>query len=275
MRYALIVTQGIQDANGHPVEPSAAFEDFRHNLNFGQGNSVLKAYRADLLHALGQAAASGVNPQEVVVASVFTTQSVTGSLEKIRDQINASTPQPAQFDLPLTGLDGTPTGGTVRAVFNMADIVTSTTPAGITVNQQIGVLPDRFQTFVARLAQLRFIPGAVKTVAVGKYAAPIYAQDGIIPAFGTRTGTPEVWGQNDVFFTAFLPSDAPPPGGWPVVLFGPGQPDDDMWGTPSGLYVQSSAGVREKPAFIPAAAKRGTASDDRPRCARTGCAIPC
>src|SRR6187455_2849098 len=35
-RYALIVTHGVRDADGLPVEPSEAFERFRHDLNFGQ-----------------------------------------------------------------------------------------------------------------------------------------------------------------------------------------------------------------------------------------------
>ena len=232
-RYALIVTSGVRDTDGEPVEPSETFKRFRFGLNLGQASdSGLHAYRKDLLDAIGSAARAGVRPQDVVVASVFTTQSVTSSLEKIRDQIKASTPEPAQFDLPLTLVDGTPSGATLRTVFKVADIITSANPAGVTVSQQIGVLPDRFQTVVARLPQLRFIPGAVGTLAVGKYVSPVYARNGVIPPFGTRTGTPAVLGHDEVLFIAFLPAGAPPAGGWPVVLFGPGQPDDDMWGTP-------------------------------------------
>ena len=35
-RYALIVSNGVQDAVGDPIETSEAFARFRHNLNFGQ-----------------------------------------------------------------------------------------------------------------------------------------------------------------------------------------------------------------------------------------------
>src|SRR5712691_7204769 len=34
-RYALIVTRGVRDLDGDPVEASKAFKRFRHNLNFG------------------------------------------------------------------------------------------------------------------------------------------------------------------------------------------------------------------------------------------------
>ena len=58
-RYALIVTRGVQDADGQPVEPSEDFARFRHDLNFGQTDDpALKEYRKDLLDAL-EAAASG------------------------------------------------------------------------------------------------------------------------------------------------------------------------------------------------------------------------
>src|SRR5690349_23831336 len=62
-RYALIVTNGIRDAAGDPVE-AGAFATFRHDLNFGQTkNQALKAYRKSLLDAI---AASGANPESIV-----------------------------------------------------------------------------------------------------------------------------------------------------------------------------------------------------------------
>jgi hypothetical protein len=99
-RYALIVTNGIRDAAGDPVE-RGAFATFRHDLDFGQTNDRhLKAYRKALLDAI---AASGVNPNAIVTASVFSTQSATAVLEKIRDRIKATTPAPATFLLGSGG----------------------------------------------------------------------------------------------------------------------------------------------------------------------------
>ena len=34
-RYALIVTRGVRDETGKPVEASEAFQRFRHDLDFG------------------------------------------------------------------------------------------------------------------------------------------------------------------------------------------------------------------------------------------------
>src|SRR5262249_12366111 len=104
-RYALIVTRGIRDADGQSVEPSGEFARLRHDLNFGQTHdSALKEYRKDLLEALKAARHAGVAEKDVVTASVFTTMSTTAVLEKIRDQIHAETPAPADF---LLGPGGT------------------------------------------------------------------------------------------------------------------------------------------------------------------------
>src|SRR5262245_17385130 len=48
-RYALVVTRGVHDADGQPVEASDAFAHFRHDLNFGATRDpALKTYRKDL-----------------------------------------------------------------------------------------------------------------------------------------------------------------------------------------------------------------------------------
>src|SRR5262245_16359648 len=121
-RYALIVTRGVQDADGQPVEASAEFARFRHDLNFGQTHDPgLKDYRKDLLDALQAARGAGVAEGDIVAACVFTTMSVTATLEQIRDQVHAATPAPADF---LLGPNGT------RTAFNLATV------AGITFNQQ-------------------------------------------------------------------------------------------------------------------------------------------
>ena len=60
-RYALIVTDGLQDANGQAVKASVDFARFRHDLNFGQADDPgLKAYRKELIEALAAASQNGV-----------------------------------------------------------------------------------------------------------------------------------------------------------------------------------------------------------------------
>src|SRR5262245_59062190 len=93
-RYALVVTDGVKDTAGDPVE-AGAFATFRHDLDFGQmKDPIVKAYRKSLLDALH---AIGVSESSIVTMSVFSTQSVTAVLEKIRDQLKASTPAAAGF----------------------------------------------------------------------------------------------------------------------------------------------------------------------------------
>src|SRR5262245_23923195 len=113
-RYALIVTRGVHDSDGQPVEASDEFERFRHDLNFGQTHDAnLNEYRDDLLDALSAAELDGVRPKDVVTASVFTTLSATAVLEKIRDQIHAATPAATDF---LLGPGGTRTVFAVDAL---------------------------------------------------------------------------------------------------------------------------------------------------------------
>ena len=209
-RYALIVTNGIRDLAGDPVE-AGAFATFRHDLNFGQTkDKTLKAYRKSLLDAV---AASGVNPNAIVTASVFSTQSATAVLEKIRDRIKAMTPVPATFALGPGGS---------RTVFPLMS------PSGLTT------IVFRRQTTVAGplspvnvpTAALLAQPG-VGSLAFGKFTSPDWETAGkVIPAIGTLTGVPAVQGNNEIYFNLVLPSGPRPPGGWPVAIFGHGFGDN-------------------------------------------------
>ena len=144
---------------------------------------------------------------DVVTASVFTTQSATAVLEKIRDQLHAATPAPADFLLGPSG---------ERTVFNLGDV------AGITWNQQTRVAGP-LNPVPVNVNLLGFVPGAVGQVAFGKYVSPDYeTAEKFIPPVGTRTGTPVVQGVNEVFFNLYLPSGPRPAGGWPVAIFGHG-----------------------------------------------------
>jgi hypothetical protein len=161
------------------------------------------------LDAVHAAHHTGVREGDIVTASVFTTESATAVLEKIRDQIHAATPAPADF---LLGPDGS------RTVFALDQVT------GITFNEQTRT--DAPPTPVnLNLSPLRDIsPGAVGELAFGKYLAPDYEvhPGEYIPPIATRTGTPVVQGYNEVYFNLFLPSGPKPEGGWPVAIFGHG-----------------------------------------------------
>jgi hypothetical protein len=206
-RYALIVTNGIRDTSGQPVDPSP----FRQALNFGHTNDArIKAYRKSLLDAIE---ASGVDPDSVVVASLFTTQSATAVLEKIRDHIKAMTPVPTTF---LLGPGGS------RTVFPLVSATGLTTATFNRQTSTVGPLSSVPVPTAALLAQ----PG-VGRIAFGKFSSPDWeTAEKVIPAIGTLTGVPAVQGTNDIYFNLVLPSGTQPPGGWPVAIYGHGFGDN-------------------------------------------------
>jgi hypothetical protein len=200
--YALIVTNGLQAADGSPVEASEAFRNFRHD--------VRGEYKHELLDAIHAAHHLGVREGDIVTASVFTTESATAILEKIRDQIHAATPAPADFILGQNG---------ERTVFDL-NLVT-----GIRWNQQVRNDPPGFNAVDLNLSLLRdVIPGAVGQLAFGKYLSPDYEvhPGEYIPPVGTRAGTPKVQGINEIYFNLILPSGTKPADGWPVAIVGHG-----------------------------------------------------
>ena len=210
-RYILVATKNMLDASGKGVKSAKAFLDFVDEANSGStGDSALDAYRTSLRNALTQIDAAGVVPRgQVVTASLFTTQSVTAVLEKMRDQIKAATPGPADFRLDP---GGTPTVFTLDAV------------AGITWNQQTRNDPPVFNPVTVDASLLRLIPGAVGSIAFGKYTSPNYEvhPGEFIPPIGTRTGAPAVQGTNEIYFNLFLPTGPRPAAGWPVAIYGHG-----------------------------------------------------
>jgi hypothetical protein len=212
-RYALIVTRKIRDTDGKPVTASPMFVRFLAGLTPGQAkNPALKAYRKALLEAGVAALVARVHPLDIVAINVFTTQSTTAVLEKIRDQIKTNTPEPANF---LLGPGGTQTVFALSNVSSMAlNLQTGTAPAFTSV-------PAGLMSLL--LSTLRAIPGVVGTIAYGKYVSPNYEDAGrVIPPVGTLTGEPAVQGENEIYFNVVLPSGTPPPNGWPVAIFGHG-----------------------------------------------------
>jgi hypothetical protein len=202
--YLLVVTRGVRDAGGSPLDATT----FRHDLNFGQTKDVAsKAYRKALLDALPMAMAGGAAPSDIAAASVFTTQSITAISEKIRAQLTGSA---VDFTLGSHG---------ERTVFPAA-----TTPL-ITVSHQTGT-----STFVTSplpvLAPPSPLYAGIGTVAFGTYTSPDYENaQGVIPAVGTRTGVPEAQSMNTLEFTLWEPAGTAPAGGWPTVIFGHGFTD--------------------------------------------------
>jgi hypothetical protein len=211
--YLLVVTRGVHDASGHPIDATS----FRHDLNFGQTKDpAVKAYRKELLDSLPSAFAGGAKPDDIADASLFTTQSITAISEKIRDQIRSAPAPTPDFNLAPDGS---------RTVF------TNSPALSINWNRQTTVAGPLSTTAVPVLATQVF-PGSIARIAYGSFAAPDYENASrFIPPVGTRTGVPAVQSVNRLVFTLFIPSGTEPPGGWPVAIFGHGF-TDSMNGAP-------------------------------------------
>jgi hypothetical protein len=229
-RYALIVTNALHDAGGHPVQATSAFRLAPLTLLCSR-DPALRSYGLELAEGLVAAYRVGVRPQDIVGASVFTTMSATATLEKIRDQIDAA-PAPTG-DPMLHEPNGTP------MVFNLSDVTK------ITLNQQTTTSGNFTSSDVDFLQMLRVIPGAVGQVAFGSYLSRNYEKPGgYIPAVGTRN-TPAIQGYNEIYFTLYLPSGPEPEGGWPVAIFGHGanSSKDGIYGLPAVAATMAAEGI--------------------------------
>jgi Bacterial Ig-like domain len=186
--YILVVTTGVRDAAGDPIQ--SAF--FRPHLH-GDMSDLVRGLPGNL------------HLPDVAVATVFTTQSATSLLEKVRQQIDASTPAAANFVIG---------NGGERTVFPLAGVTS------ILFSRQTGTAP----TFAVSGTGTPFLAG-VGTVAFGAFDSPDYENASkVIPAVGTRT-QPVVQGTNRLYFNLFLPAGTAPAGGWPVAIYGHGFTD--------------------------------------------------
>ena len=205
-RYLLVVTDGVRDTDGHRVK-GKDFQDFIHGEKRGHDFGGLDTYREDLREAIEKA---GVREHDIVAASVFSTQSATAVLEKIRRKIKDSTPAAAVMHgtFPLSNLGFTSVQWKRQVGTNLA-------------------LPASFSTTtVPVLAALSVFPGAVGAVAFGSFLSPDWeTAQKFIPPIGTRTGVPVVQGTNVLEFNLIIPAGTAPVGGWPVAIFGHGFTD--------------------------------------------------
>jgi Bacterial Ig-like domain len=211
--YLLVVTRGIHDASGNPLDVTA----FRHELNFGQTKDpAIKAYRKALIDALPLAALGGADTDDIAAASLFTTQSISPLSAKVRAQIRSAPAPTPNFNLAPDGS---------RTVFaNLPGLAVSW-------NRQTTVAGPLSPTSIPVIATQVF-PGSIAKIAYGSFASPNYENSSqVIPAIGTGTGTPVAQSTNQLVFTLFVPSGVMPAGGWPVAIFGHGF-TDSMNGAP-------------------------------------------
>ena len=232
--YLLIVTTGIHDLSGEPIEPSRAFARLREDEDDERGRDRRDPYKELLARLLDEDVlrhiVRGLSRRQIAVASVFTTESITATLQKIHRQIESAAPPAVDFNLGLQG---------ERTVFPVNSIT------GILFAQQITTTPPTFNTVPVPTPALQVVPGAVSTIAFGKFSGLNFevSPEGFIPAVPTRTGVPAVQSTEDVYFNLFVPSGPSPQSGWPVAIFGHGFGDSKNNSPFAVASVMAAAGV--------------------------------
>jgi hypothetical protein len=191
--HALVVTTGVRDSLGAPLRAPAG------------PRAPLDDRLAKRLKALG------LDRRAVVASAVFTTQSVTAGLERMREQIDARPAPQVRFTLAP---------GNGRSVYARASLESI-----VFTRQAARAGADRFAAPVA--LDLAVVPPAeVRTIAVGVFdSASFLSGSRHIPRSPTSTA-PAVLGEERVHVTIFLPEGAMPSAGWPVVVFGHGFGND-------------------------------------------------
>src|ERR1051326_5871156 len=214
--YALIVTNGVHDAAGNPIAATDAFNAFRRGdggVDGKNADELLKRYQQALKHTLSDDILGqlGLTRDQIAAASVFTSESVTATLESIRQQVKAAAAPSVNFNLG--------TGGE-KTVFPV------NTLTGLTWNVQALTVGPLIPTSLnSALAALQVFPGSVGTLAFGKFSGTHWQNSNVfIPQVPTTQSVP-AQGTEDIFFNLFIPSGPRPTNGWPVVIFGHGFTD--------------------------------------------------
>ncbi|HEY2361809.1 MAG TPA: hypothetical protein VGK36_11865 [Candidatus Angelobacter sp.] len=210
--YLLVVTRGVHDAAGNPIQAS---HDFTNLDGSDSADARLRLYRQALQSFLDNGTlhriVPGLDKKDIAAASLFTTESATATLESIREQVKAAAAPSVSFNLG--------TGG-AKTVFPV------NTVTGLTWNVQALTVGPLIPTSLnSALAALQVFPGSIGTLAFGKFSGTHWQNANVfIPQVPTKQSVP-AQGTEDIFFNLFIPSGPRPTNGWPVAIFGHGFTD--------------------------------------------------
>ena len=214
-RYGLVVTRELRDAAGRPVEPSAAFAAL---FRSGGGPPLAPDHRAGFTLLRRALDRRMIRPERVVLASVFTTGSVTAFLEQARDALDRRPPAPALMTAPESGGRAWFPRSTVAHVVFRRQVGPVASPAA---GLDGGAQPDGFRDEALPLEALS--RDAVGGIGVGWYWSPWYLtrERRILeaPTLASLRASPA---DRPVAFVVVTPAGRPPPGGWPLAVFGHG-----------------------------------------------------
>src|SRR5215472_12645531 len=102
--YLLIVTNGVHDANGNPIQAAKGFHDLDEgHISDPQQRLYIRALKRLLDNGNLHRLVPGLDHNDVAAASFFTTESATATLESIREQIKAAAPPQVTFTIGTKG----------------------------------------------------------------------------------------------------------------------------------------------------------------------------
>jgi dienelactone hydrolase len=200
--YAVIVTTRVLDAEGRRLRPAPDF------LRPREGTGHDRKVETHLWKAL---APSGLKWADIAAIALFTTQSVTADLERMRAVLESRAPPALTFDLAPGG---------AASVYPRAAL------QGIELRRQVattGMLLGEPMPLA-----LHLLPATeVRAIAFGRYRSPSFlTADRHIPQVPTRRPYPQPAVEEEIHVTLFVPEGARPAAGWPVAIFGHGFTND-------------------------------------------------
>jgi hypothetical protein len=154
---------------------------------------------------------AGVKRADIAALALFTTQSVTADLERMRAVLEAR-PEPAvTFDLAPGGGASVYSRGGLQSIELRRHVATSGMLLGDPVPLALNLLP----------------PTEVRTIAFGRYRSPSFlSAERHIPQVATAKPMAAPATEEEIHLTLFLPEGQKPAGGWPVAIFGHGFTND-------------------------------------------------
>lgn len=157
--------------------------------------------------------------------TAFTTETATGELDRIRAALDSGAAY-GQAQIPAADRGLSFQQGGLTTVFPGPSVVKE----GIVRNDQ--TYADPAKPLTSSTVPDLVDPGSVGYYAFGSFLSPQFVTaDAFIPQVPTNQ-TPPAQGAARLGFTMLVPAGTPPPGGWPVAVYGPGFTRSDF-----DLYV--------------------------------------
>ena len=200
--HALVVTTRILDGEGKRLRPAPDF------LKPRDGTGHERKVETQMWKAISP---TGLKWADIAGIALFTTQSVTADLERMRAVLESRAPPVVTFDLAPGGAASVFARDYVQTIDFRRHVATTGMLLGDPVPLELNLLP----------------PAEVRAIAFGRYRSPSFlSADRHILQVPTRTPYPPPQVEEEIHVTLFLPASERPAGGWPVAIFGHGFGND-------------------------------------------------